>query len=130
VERVLRFALPAGVVMGAATMIAYLAVADVRGHDVVEGRTAAMTVFVAVGLYLLLVLDPDRMQESRAYATVVVALAASLGAAYLAVLGSRAMREFFALTVPGPWAVVVMVATSLAAVWALGRLGLSPYRRS
>jgi hypothetical protein len=116
--------------MGAATLAAYLAVHETRGHSVTEGRTAAMTVFIAVGLYLLLVLDAERMQASRRYAAVVVILAAALGGGYLAMLGSSAARDFFALTVPGIWAVVVMVACSVASVWALGRLGLSPYRRS
>jgi cation-transporting ATPase E len=130
VRRVLRFALPAGAVMGAATLVAYLAVGDVRGHTDSEGRTAAVTVYVAIGLYLLLVLDAERMQRSRRYAALVVALAASLGAAYLIVLGTPALREFFALTVPGFWAVIVMVGCGVGAVWALSRLGLSPYRGS
>ena len=129
-RRVLGFSLPAGVVTGAATLAAYLAVSDVRGHSLEDGRTAAVTVFVAVGLYLLLVLDADRMQESRRYAGVVVALAAALGGAYLAVLGSEPARSFFALTVPGLWAVTVIVVAPVAAFWALGKLGLSPYRRS
>jgi cation-transporting ATPase E len=130
VGRVLRFAVPAGCVLGAATLIAFLAVGDLRGHTDVEGRTAAMMVFVAVGLYLLLVLDADRMQASRRYAVIVVALAASLGGGFLAMLGSEPIRHFFALTVPGLWAAVVVVATSVASVWALSRLGLSPYRVS
>ena len=130
VRRVLRFALPAGAVMGAATLIAYLAVGDVRGHSDTEGRTAAVTVYVAIGLYLLLVLDAERMQRSRRYAALVVALAASLGAGYLVVLGTPALRQFFALTIPGFWAVLVMVACGVGAVWALSRLGLSPYRGS
>ncbi len=40
----------------------------VHGHDQLEGRTAAVTVFVFVGLYLLLVLEAERMQASRRYA--------------------------------------------------------------
>ena len=130
VRRVLAFALPAGAVLGAATVIAYLAVGDVQGHSDEEGRTAAVTVFIAVGLYLLLVLDSERMQASRRYAAIVVILAAALGGAFLAMLGSPPLRSFFALTVPGVWALLVIVATSVGAVWALGRLGLSPYRRS
>jgi cation-transporting P-type ATPase E len=129
-RRVMRFSLPAGAVMGAATLTAYLAVADVRGHHDVEGRTAAVTVFIAVGLYLLLVLDAERMQASRRYAVMVVVMAASLGGSYLAMLGSAPLRTFFALTVPGLWAVIVIAATTVAALWLLGRLGLSPYRRS
>ena len=129
-RRVLGFSLPAGVVTGAATLAAYLAVSDVRGHSLEDGRTAAMTVFVAVGLYLLLVLDADRMQESGRYAGVVVALAASLGGAYLAVLGSEPARSFFALTVPDLWSLTVIVVVTVAAFWTLGKAGLSPYRRS
>jgi magnesium-transporting ATPase (P-type) len=129
-RRVMRFSVPAGVVMGAATVAAYLAVHEVRGHSDTEGRTAAMTVFIAVGLYLLLVLDAERMQSSRRYAAIVVVLAAALFGGYLAMLGSSGARDFFALTVPGAWAVVVMVACSVGSVWALGRLGLSPYRRN
>jgi cation-transporting ATPase E len=130
IRRVLEFALPAGVVTGAATLAAYLAVADVRGQSLEQGRAAAVTVFVAVGLYLLLVLDADRMQQSRRYAGGVVALAAALGGGYLAVLGSGPTRNFFALTVPGLWALIVIVTVTVAAFWALGRVGLSPYRRS
>jgi cation-transporting ATPase E len=127
---VLAFSVPAGIVTGAATLAAYLAVANVRGHSLEEGRTAAVTVFVAVGLYLLLVLDADRMQESRRHAGLVVALAAALGGAYLAVLGSEQARTFFALTVPGIWGVLVIVVVTVAAFWTLGKVGLSPYRGS
>ncbi|MDX6547417.1 MAG: cation-transporting P-type ATPase [Gaiellales bacterium] len=129
-RRVMRFSLPAGGVMGAATLAAYLAVANVRGNSLEDGRTAAVTVFIAVGLYLLLVLEADRMQQSRRYAGVVVALAAGLGGGYLAMLGSSAARSFFALSVPGVWGMLVVVASTVAAFWLLGRLGLSPYRRS
>jgi cation-transporting P-type ATPase E len=129
-RRVLRFALPAGAVLGAATLTAYLAVADVHGHDQLDGRTAAVTVFVFVGLYLLLVLEAERMQASRRYAAEVVALAAGLGGGFLAMLGSEGLREFFALAVPNLWSVIVIVAVSVAAAWLLGRLGLSPYRFS
>jgi hypothetical protein len=70
------------------------------------------------------------MQASRRYATVVVVLAAARGGGFLAMLGSAPLRSFFALTVPGLWAVIVIAATGVGAVWALARLGLSPYRRS
>ena len=78
-----RFALPAGTVMAASVIFAYLAVAHVKDHTEADGRTAATTVFVAFGVYLLLVLDADRMQASRRHAVVVVAMAAALLAGYL-----------------------------------------------
>jgi cation-transporting ATPase E len=125
---VARFALPAGTVMAAAVMLAYLAVADVKDHTASDGRTAATTVFVAVGIYLLLVLDADRMERSRRYAALVVAMAGGLMAGYLLVLGSDAGRSFFALERPGWWELIVTVASVVLAIRLLAWLGLSPYR--
>ena len=126
---VARFSIPAGVVEGAAVIVAYLAVADVRGHSHAEGATTATTVFVAIGLYLLLVLDAERMEASRGYAAVVVSLSALLGAGYLVVLASPALREFFALELPGVWGLIVTAAVTVGAIRALAWLGLSPYAR-
>jgi cation-transporting P-type ATPase E len=126
---VARFAIPAGVVEGSAVIVAYLAVADVRGHSQAEGATTATTVFVAIGLYLLLVLDAERMEASRGYAAVVVSLSALLGAGYLVVLASPALRGFFALELPGVWGLIVIAAVTVAAIRALAWLGLSPYAR-
>ena len=126
---VARFAIPAGVVEGAAVIVGYLAVADVRGHSHAEGATTATTVFVAIGLYLLLVLDAERMEASRGYAAVVVSLSALLGAGYLVVLASPALRGFFALELPGFWGLIVIAAVTVAAIRALAWLGLSPYAR-
>ena len=126
---VARFSIPAGVVEGAAVIVAYLAVADVRGHSHAEGATTATTVFVAIGLYLLLVLDAERMEASRGYAAVVVSLSALLGAGYLVVLASPALRGFFALELPGVWGLIVTAAVTVGAVRALAWLGLSPYAR-
>jgi magnesium-transporting ATPase (P-type) len=128
-RRVAAFSIPAGVVLGATTLAAYLAVAHVRNYSVDGGRTAAVTVFIAIGLYLLLALESDRMQQSRGYASTVVALAAALGGGYLAVLGSSLGREFFALTVPNVWETIVIVVTSVAGMWILSRVGLSPYAK-
>ena len=123
-----RFALPAGTVMAASVIFAYLAVANVKDHTEADGRTAATTVFVAFGVYLLLVLDADRMQASRRHAVVVVAMAAALLAGYLWVLGSETGREFFALTRPGWWELIVVTGSAILAIKALAWLGLSPYR--
>jgi P-type E1-E2 ATPase len=127
-RRVARFAIPAGVVLAGATILSYLAVASVRSYSQEEGRTAATTVYVAVGLYLLLVLEADRMQASRRHAISVLALVGGLASGYLLVLGSDAGRSFFALAQPGLWVMLVCVGVSLLAFFALSRLGLSPYR--
>jgi magnesium-transporting ATPase (P-type) len=127
-RRVARFAIPAGVVLAGATILAYLAVASVRSYSQEEGRTAATTVYVAVGLYLLLVLEADRMQASRRHAISVLALVGGLASGYLLVLGSNAGRDFFALAQPGLWVMIVCIGVSLLAFAALSWLRLSPYR--
>ena len=127
-RRVARFAIPAGVVLAGATILSYLAVASVRSYSQEEGRTAATTVYVAVGLYLLLVLEADRMQASRRHAISVLALVGGLASGYLLVLGSDAGRSFFALAQPGVWVMMVVVGVSLLAFVALSWLRLSPYR--
>ena len=78
-RRVARFSIPAGAVMAAAVLAAYLLERAVRVRSITDARTAAVTVFVALGLYLLLVLDPERMSASRSYAIGIVSLVGALG---------------------------------------------------
>jgi magnesium-transporting ATPase (P-type) len=127
-RRVARFSIPAGVVEAAAVVLAYLAVAELRGYSQQEGRTAATTVFVAVGLYLLLVLEADRMSGSRRYSVGVLTLVTLLAVGYLLVLGSPGLREFFALSTPGVWMAIVCVAVTVLSIRLLSWVGLSPYR--
>jgi cation-transporting P-type ATPase E len=121
-----RFSIPVGVVMAGAVVLAYLTDRELRGRSEVDARTVAVTVMVAVGLYVLLILDRDRMRTSRAYATTVSALAAVLALGYLAVLASPAAREFFALSRPGFVDWLVVVAAVALAIQVLSRLGMTP----
>ena len=124
---VARFSIPAGVVTGAATLVAYLAVAPVKGYTTAQGRTAAVLAFVAVGLYVLLVLDADRMQASRRHTAFVLGLTSALAAGFLTVWSWGAARDFFALSQPSVWLGLVVVVVFIAAVWLLSKFGLSPY---
>jgi hypothetical protein len=94
---------------------------------VTDARTAAVTVFVALGLFLLLAVDADRMQASPSYAAAVLSLISALAAGYLLVLGSSAGRDFFALARPGFIDAFVMIAASLGGMWLMARVGLSPF---
>jgi cation-transporting P-type ATPase E len=127
-RRVARFAIPAGTVLAAAVIAAYLTVTVFHSYSASEGRTAAVLVFTAVGIYLVLVLDADRMQRSPQHAAFVVTLAALLAGAFLAVFGWPAARRFFDLSTPGWWQAIVVVAVFLAAIRVLSWFGLSPYR--
>jgi magnesium-transporting ATPase (P-type) len=128
--RLARFSIPAGAVMALAVMAAYLTERIIRSSSVIDARTAAVTVFVVIGLYLLLCLDADRMQASPSYAASVLALISALAAGYLLVLGSSIGREFFALSRPNVVDALVEVLASAGGIWLLSRVGLSPFPKT
>jgi magnesium-transporting ATPase (P-type) len=125
-RRVGRFSLPAGVVMAGAVVLAYLTDRELRGRSEVDARTVAVTVMVAVGLYVLLVLDRDRMRTSRPYAVTVAILVGLLAIGYLAVLASPGLRDFFALSTPGFVDWLVVAAAVALSVQVFGRIGMTP----
>jgi cation-transporting P-type ATPase E len=126
-RRVARFSIPAGAVMAAAVLAAYLLERAVRVRSITDARTAAVTVFVALGLYLLLVLDPERMTESRPYAIGILALVGTLGAGYLLTLSFEPARDFFALAAPDLLDAVIMLLATIAGIRVMALAGLSPY---
>jgi magnesium-transporting ATPase (P-type) len=126
-RRVARFSIPAGAVIAVAVLAAYLLERAVRVRSITDARTAAVTVFVALGLYLLLVLDPERMAASRAYAIGIVSLVGALGAAYLGVLSAEPARDFFALARPDLLDAVIMIVATVAGIRLMAWAGLSPY---
>ena len=125
-RRVGRFSLPAGVVMAGAVVLAFLADRELRGRSEVDARTVAVTVMVAVGLYVLLVLDRDRMRTSRPYAVTVAVLVGVLALGYLAVLSSPGLRDFFALSRPGFVDWLVVAAAVALSVQVFNRIGMTP----
>jgi P-type E1-E2 ATPase len=128
--RLARFSIPAGAVMALAVMAAYLTERVIRSSSVIDARTAAVTVFVVIGLYLLLCVDADRMQASPSYAASVLALISALAAGYLLVLGSSLGRQFFALSRPNVVDALVEVLASAGGIYLLSRVGLSPFPKT
>jgi cation-transporting P-type ATPase E len=126
-RRVARFSLPAGAVMAGAVLAAYLLERAVRVRSITDARTAAVTVFVALGLYLLLVLDADRMTASKPYAIGILALVGALAASYLGALSFEPARDFFALSTPDLLDAVIMVLATVAGIRVMALAGLSPY---
>ncbi len=101
-REVIGFALPAGTAAGLGVLSSYTFVSQVLDRPLVESRTVATTVLVAVGLYLILAIEASSPLRGAA----VSLLCALLGAAYVAVLLVPLSREFFALAIPHPvaWA--------------------------
>ena len=126
-RRVARFAIPAGSVTAVAVLAAYLLERAVRVRSITDARTAAVTVFVALGLYLLFVLDAERMSASRAYAVGIASLVGALAAAYLGTLSAEPARDFFALAKPDLLDAVIIVVTTVAGIRLMAWAGLSPY---
>jgi hypothetical protein len=108
-------------------LVAYLLERAVRVRSVTDARTAGVTVFVALGLYLLLVLDAERMTASRPYAIGILALVGTLGAAYLGTLSFEPARDFFALSTPDLLDAVIMLLATVVGIRAMAFAGLSPY---
>jgi P-type E1-E2 ATPase len=107
-----RFAVPAGTAAGLGVLASFIFARNVGRLPLPEARTIATTVLVLVGLYLILALEAT----SRRRATAIGTLVAVMIAVYALILATPGVREFFALTVPGPGGVVIALAGAGLAV--------------
>ena len=118
VERVLRFAIPAGLIVAAATFSAY-ALADARGLPLTQQRTAATLVTLVLSLCVLALLAMPLTW--RRIALLVAALAA-----FVLLFPVRAVRTFYKLELPqgAIWSTLLIAALGIAALagfWVLSR---------
>ena len=128
VERVLRFTVPAGIVAFAATLVSY-GIARF-GHDLVliEARTTATLVLVAVGLWVLVI-------QARPFNWWKTLLVGSMAGAIAVILAIAGLRDFYALQLPPDdvlveAAIIAGVAIALLEVgWRLSRVVAEPSRR-
>ncbi len=104
--RVLRFAIPAGVVAAVATFTAYALVLDSPYASFAEARTMATIVLLGTGLWLLTVL-------ARPLTLLRAALIVAMGIAFVLILAIPASRHLFALDVPP--AIVSLAAIGIVA---------------
>jgi cation-transporting ATPase E len=95
-REVASFSVPAGTAAGLGVISSYLFALNVLDLPLVEARTVATTVLIAVGLYLILALEASGRRRS----TAVGGLCAALGSLYLATLAVPFTRNFFALAAP------------------------------
>jgi len=107
-----RFAVPAGTAAGLGVLASFIFARNVGRLPLDEARTIATTVLVLVGLYLILALEAT----SRRRATAVASLVAIMIGVYALILAMPGVREFFALTVPGPGGILIALAGSTLAV--------------
>ena len=116
--RVLRFAIPAGLIVAAATFSAY-ALADARGLPLAEQRTAATLVALILSLCVLALLAMPLTW--RRIALLVAALAA-----FVLLFPLPAVRHFYALALPhgqigSTLLIAALGAAALTGFWVLSR---------
>jgi cation-transporting ATPase E len=123
VHRVLRFAIPTGLVAAVATFAAYVLARILDKGDLSEARTLAAVVLFSVGLWALAML-------AGPWTALRGLLVGSMGAAFLAVLLVPPLRDTFALDPAAPKeTAIAVVVVSLAALALEGGWGLSKWRR-
>jgi cation-transporting ATPase E len=118
VGRVVRFAVPAGLMAAAATLAAYGLVRG-EGVDLEEARTVATIVLFWIGLVVLTMVAAPLTLPRRA-------MVVATGVAFLAVMAIASIREFFALSLPT--GIEWLAAVGIAAIVATGLRLLIPDR--
>ena len=122
------FALPAGIATALASILSYLLVDVVFGGGVEEGRTAATTTLIILGLCFVLLLERGPGREHIAIQSYMLAMVAGLGALFAGILAVPQLRDFFEMSMLGaPQWFIAMLAAALGLVaaslmWRLPRI--------
>jgi cation-transporting ATPase E len=119
VGRVLKFAIPTGLVATIATFTGYW-LADLEGSTVAESRTTATLILAAIGLFALGIVSRPLVPWKKG-------LIGAMSALLVLSMALPFLRDFFALDLPRPVvllsAVGIVALTGLVMVFALRALG-------
>ncbi len=119
------FSLPAGVGIGVGSLLSFFLVDSVFGGTLDEGRTAATTTLIVLGLAFILLLERGPGREHIAIQGYMLAMVSALGALFALILAAAPVREFFDLVLlsAGQWFLALAsVAAGLLTASALWRL--------
>jgi cation-transporting P-type ATPase E len=107
ISRVVRFAIPSGVLAGLATFVAFQIARTTSGVELDQARTVAVFVLLVLGLYILSML-------CRPVNAFRVTLLAGMGAGYLVAFLWSPVQEFFALVHPpvGQWWTIALTSAA------------------
>ncbi len=99
------FGVPAGLGIAAGSLLSFFMVDKIFAGSLAEGRTAATTTLIVLGLCFILLLERGPGREHITIQSYMLALVAGLGALYALVLAARPVREFFDLELlsAGQW---------------------------
>ncbi len=111
------FALPAGIATALASILSFFLVDFVFGGGVEEGRTAATTTLIILGLCFVLLLERGPGREHIAIQSYMLAMVAGLGALFAGILAVPQLRDFFEMSMLGaPQWFIAMLAAALGLV--------------
>ncbi|HYX78879.1 MAG TPA: HAD-IC family P-type ATPase, partial [Solirubrobacterales bacterium] len=122
------FAVPAGAGIAAGSLLSFFLVDDVFAGSLAEGRTAATTTLIVLGLCFILLLERGPGREHITIQSYMLAMIAGLGALYALALAAGPVREFFDLELLSAgqlFLCLLSVAAGLvlaAAAWRLPRI--------
>lgn len=119
------FGLPAGLGIGAGSLLSFFLVDAIFGGTLNEGRTAATTTLIVLGLAFILLLERGPGREHIAIQSYMLAMISGLGALFALALAAAPVRDFFELTLlsAGQWFLALSsVAVGLVLASALWRL--------
>jgi cation-transporting ATPase E len=119
------FAVPAGVATAIASIVSFFLVDSLAGGTIEDGRTAATTTLIVIGLCFILLLERGPGREHITIQAYMLMMIAVLGALFAGMLAIAPVREFFEMEMlsAGQWFLSLLaVALGLliaAAMWRL-----------
>src|SRR3954470_19242916 len=99
------FAVPAGAGIAVGSLLCYFMVDDIFGGSLEQGRTAATTTLIVLGLCFILLLERGPGREHITIQSYMLAMVAGLGALCALILAAGPVRSFFDLELlsAGQW---------------------------
>jgi len=106
------FALPAGLATALSTILSFFLIDKVFGGSLEDGRTAATTTLIVLGLSFVLLLERGPGRDHIAIQSYMLAMVAGLGALFAGTLALTPVREFFEMSMLGAdqWFITMMSA--------------------
>jgi P-type E1-E2 ATPase len=106
------FAIPAGLATAFASILSFFLIDGVFGGTLEEGRTAATTTLIVLGLSFVLLLERGPGRDHIAIQSYMLAMVAGLGALFAGILAVYPLRQFFEMTMLGAdqWFITMLAA--------------------
>ena len=92
------FAIPAGLATAFASILSFFLIDAVFGGTLEDGRTAATTTLIVLGLSFVLLLERGPGRDHIAIQSYMLAMVAGLGALFAGILALVPLREFFEMS--------------------------------